>query len=101
MKESIKIFIKGFIVGISNIIPGVSGGTLAITLGIYDKIIKIISNMFVNFKENIKFMLPLVLGALFSIIALSKIINICLPDWSAELKKIIWLFWWRSRLVLS
>ena len=39
MKENIFLVIKGFIMGIANVIPGVSGGTLALTLGIYEKLI--------------------------------------------------------------
>ena len=31
--------LKGIMIGIANIIPGVSGGTMAVSLGIYDKLI--------------------------------------------------------------
>ena len=40
----IKLALQGFIIGIGKIIPGVSGGTLMITLGIYEQIINIICN---------------------------------------------------------
>ena len=46
--ESIKLLIEGFIIGIGKIIPGVSGAMLAITLGIYDKGINIISNFYIT-----------------------------------------------------
>ena len=52
MKENIFLVIKGFIMGIANVIPGVSGGTLALTLGIYEKLIKTISHFFKNLKDN-------------------------------------------------
>lgn len=42
--------IKGFIIGSSMLIPGVSGGTMAIILGIYDELIHAVS----SFKENVK-----------------------------------------------
>ena len=51
MKENILLVIKGFIMGIANVIPGVSGGTLALTLGIYERFIKAISHFFSNLKE--------------------------------------------------
>ena len=35
----IKNMAKGAVIGIANIIPGVSGGTMAVTMGIYDKLI--------------------------------------------------------------
>ena len=46
MKEKLMIVVKGFIMGIANIIPGVSGGTLALILGIYERFIGAISNFF-------------------------------------------------------
>ena len=37
--------LKGIMIGIANIIPGVSGGTMAVSLGIYDKLIGSVSNL--------------------------------------------------------
>lgn len=48
--------------GIANIIPGVSGGTLAVILGIYEKLIDILSAIWKHIKENLKFLIPLFLG---------------------------------------
>ena len=62
MKDNIILILKGFVLGIANIIPGVSGGTLAITLGIYEKLIETISHFKDNIKKNYKFLLFLVLG---------------------------------------
>ena len=35
--DNLILVLKGFVMGVANIIPGVSGGTLALTLGIYEK----------------------------------------------------------------
>ena len=78
MKKNLILIAKGFIIGIANIIPGVSGGTLMITLGIYEEVINTISHFFTNFKKNIKFILPLALGMGLSILLLSKVISVCL-----------------------
>lgn len=75
MKKSLSLVIKGFIIGIANIIPGVSGGTLAITLGLYEDLIGAISHFFTRLKENIKFLLPVALGAILSILVLSNLIK--------------------------
>lgn len=75
MKDKIVLIIKGFIMGIANIIPGVSGGTLALTLGIYEDFIKSISHFFSNLKENIKFLLPVFIGIGLSIISMSRVID--------------------------
>ena len=44
--DSLLLVIKGFFMGIANVIPGVSGGTIAIILGVYEKFIGTISNIF-------------------------------------------------------
>lgn len=52
----IKNFVKGIIIGLSTLVPGVSGGTMAIILGLYDKIIHSISSFFKDIKNNIIFL---------------------------------------------
>ncbi|MBE6146993.1 MAG: DUF368 domain-containing protein [Firmicutes bacterium] len=75
--KNIILVIKGFIMGIANIIPGVSGGTLALTLGIYEDFIGAISHFFSKIKENIKFLLPIVIGMGLSILTMSNVISTC------------------------
>ena len=74
----IMLILKGMIIGVANIIPGVSGGTLMITLGLYEEIIDTISHFFENFKKNLKFIIPIGIGMVLSILLLSKIISSCL-----------------------
>lgn len=75
MKDFIILAIKGFFFGIANIIPGVSGGTLAITMGIYEDMIGAISHFFKDIKKNLKFIIPLGIGAVASILLMSKVIK--------------------------
>ncbi len=79
--KHIVLGIKGFFIGLANIIPGVSGGTLAITLGIYEQLIGCISHIFKNLKENIKFLLPIGIGAVLSIVTLSHAISFSLENY--------------------
>lgn len=79
--EYINLFIKGIVIGIGKIIPGVSGSMLAISLGIYERIIYSISNLFKNFKENSKFLINVGLGIVIAIILISKIIVFSLNHW--------------------
>ena len=51
--EKIKLIAKGFVIGLGNIIPGVSGGALALILGIYESLLEIVNTFFKNFKKNI------------------------------------------------
>ncbi len=76
--KNLLLILKGMIIGVANIIPGVSGGTLMITLGIYEEVIDTISNLKRNLKKNIKFVLLLGIGMVLSILILSKIISTCL-----------------------
>lgn len=74
-------FLKGFIIGIGKIIPGVSGAILAISMGIYDKALHYISNFSKNKKESIKYLLPIGLGIILSIVFFSRIISFTLSKY--------------------
>ncbi len=65
----LKSIFKGMLIGIANIIPGVSGGTMAVSMGIYDRLIHCISHPFKDLKHNILFLLPIALGMGIAIIA--------------------------------
>lgn len=67
-------FIKGVFVGIANIIPGVSGGTMAVSFGIYDKILSAISNLLKDFKNSVKALFPIMVGMAFGIVSFTYII---------------------------
>lgn len=58
----IKSILKGMVIGIANIIPGVSGGTMMVAMGIYDKLIHCITHLFSEFKKSVLFLLPIALG---------------------------------------
>lgn len=70
--EYIKNILYGILIGISNAIPGVSGGTMAVILNIYDKLLYAISLK--NIKENLRFLVPVGIGGMAGIFALSKVI---------------------------
>ena len=83
MKDKIMIILKGFVFGLANIIPGVSGGTIALTMGIYEDLISSISNILKSFKKSMSLLIPFGIGALLSIVLLSKIINFTLTKYPA------------------
>lgn len=82
--NGIRDFIKGMLIGIANIIPGVSGGTMAVSMGIYDKLIHSLTNLKKEFKESIRFLLPILLGAGAAIVALSFVITFLLKEYPLE-----------------
>ena len=61
--------------GIANIMPGVSGGTLAISLGIYDRMMEAISHLFRDFKKSVRFLFPLMLGMAVGIICFTYLLE--------------------------
>ncbi|MBU4133897.1 DUF368 domain-containing protein, partial [bacterium] len=94
----INIF-KGFLIGIANLIPGVSGGTFALILGIYERLVKDINKItFKNLKalcdkghlkeafNNLDgvFVISLGAGALLSIVSLAPVIDWCLKNQPAH-----------------
>lgn len=71
----IKNFFVGIIIGIANIIPGVSGGTMAVVFGIYDELVNSITINFKKLWQNKKFLIPLFLGVGSGILLFSKAIT--------------------------
>ncbi|KAA0965217.1 DUF368 domain-containing protein [Sporosarcina sp. ANT_H38] len=67
---------RGFFMGISDLIPGVSGGTIAFILGIYDELLASISGIFSrNWKKHIGFLLPLGIGIGATLLLFSRVIE--------------------------
>ncbi|MFQ3545132.1 DUF368 domain-containing protein [Halobacillus rhizosphaerae] len=67
---------RGMLMGASDVVPGVSGGTIAVVLGIYDRLIEAVNGFFSKeWKRHLKFLLPLGIGIGISILLLSKLIG--------------------------
>lgn len=82
--NTLKDFLKGIVIGIANIIPGVSGGTMAVSMGVYDKIIHAITGFRKNLKKSILTLLPYVLGILAGIGALSYVVKYALDNYPLQ-----------------
>ncbi len=68
-------FLKGIIVGIGGIAPGLSGSVLLVIFGLYQKTVNAIGTLFKDFKKNMLFLIPLFLGFGIGVIIFSKIVN--------------------------
>ena len=89
------LFLKGFAMGLADIVPGVSGGTVAFITGIYDELLKSISSVNKEFvklllsskiKEaiehiNIKFLIPLFIGIASAILLTSRLMHYLLNEY--------------------
>ena len=71
--------LKGMAIGMANIIPGVSGGSIAVITGIYDELVDAFGNFFrTGWKKNAFFLIPLVFGVLVGNVAFARLIGFLL-----------------------
>ncbi|UOQ84263.1 DUF368 domain-containing protein [Gracilibacillus salinarum] len=67
---------RGMLMGASDVVPGVSGGTIAVVLGIYDQLIEAINGFFSkDFKKHLMFLIPLGVGIVTAIFVLAGLIE--------------------------
>ena len=95
---SLFLFLKGFAMGIADIIPGVSGGTIAFITGVYDDLIDSVSSVNkelfkklfkFQFKEvlfhvNASFLAPLLCGIATAILTMSRVVHFCLEHYPTQ-----------------
>ena len=93
------VFLRGIAMGIADIIPGVSGGTIALITGIYRELLNTLNLIDLNFfqtivkfqfkkidsKYNVNFLLSLILGITFSLVVFSQILLFLLNNFSTPL----------------
>jgi len=76
----IKNIVSGALIGIANIIPGVSGGTVALLLGVYEKLTESIGDFITSSREKkikiFKFLFQISIGVIIGILAFAKIIDL-------------------------
>lgn len=60
--------LRGVVIGLANIIPGVSGGTMMVSMGIYDTLIYCITHLFRQFKKSVLTLLPYGIGMVLAIV---------------------------------
>jgi putative membrane protein len=95
-KDQLILGLKGFGMGMADIVPGVSGGTIALITGVYDDLIKSISSVNKDFiklifqfkiKEalshlNFSFLLPLLIGIALAFITMSRVMHYFMNEYS-------------------
>tara|TARA_B100001057_G_scaffold1702_1_gene1589 strand:- start:2950 stop:3810 length:861 start_codon:yes stop_codon:yes gene_type:complete len=91
----LRVFFCGILMGIADAIPGISGGTIALLLGIYEELIGSISNFNINLFQNLKkkgikycwnringnFLLSLFSGVLLSLVSFVKLFSILIQKY--------------------
>jgi putative membrane protein len=85
MKSVLYRLICGVAIGVGGVLPGVSGGILAISLGVYEKMMLAIGDFFHSVKANFKYLLPIVLGGGIGILLTSNVLSILITRYEAPL----------------
>lgn len=78
--EKIMLLVKGFIIGAANIVPGVSGGTIMVSLNVFEDLIYAANHFFEDKKKNIKFLLNIAIGIVLALLIMSFVITYCLEN---------------------
>ncbi|MDO5043842.1 MAG: DUF368 domain-containing protein [Coriobacteriia bacterium] len=76
--------LKGILIGIGAILPGLSGGVLSVIFGVYKPLINFLSNIKNNFIANIKYFLPIFIGALFGVLLFSIAVEAAFGKYAAQ-----------------
>lgn len=80
----VKDILRGIAIGIANIIPGVSGGTMMVSMGIYDEVICAVTGVFKHFKESVRTLLPYAIGMGIGIVGLSFVIGYLFAEYPLQ-----------------
>ena len=70
MKEKVRYFIAGIFIGLSELLPGISGATVALMFGVYEKLLDFLRKF-----KNFNLILPLLFGMILSVFVFSSLIN--------------------------
>ncbi len=84
-QKPLKTILKGFTIGSAMLIPGVSGGTMAIIMNIYSELLYAVNNLRKDFKNSVLFLLTFCLGSGAGIILLSKPISYLVSHFNTEM----------------
>ena len=84
MISLLKLFGVGVFIGIANVVPGVSGGTIAVICNVYDKLIILSSLNFKRIKEAWQDILSLALGIGAGIVLFAKVITLLYRAYPAQ-----------------
>lgn len=74
-------FLKGILVGIGGIAPGLSGSVLLVIFGLYQKTVNAIGTLFKDLKKNLMFLIPLFAGFGVGVLIFSKIVDFLLNNY--------------------
>lgn len=82
--DIIRIFLIGLVIGMANVIPGVSGSTMAVVFNIYDKFVNAITLNVKKLIQNRRFVVPIVCGMALGVLLFSKLITVLYDNFPVQ-----------------
>lgn len=76
-----KNLLKGIVVGLGGVAPGLSGSVLLIIFGLYQQVLDALGTLFVDVKKKVTFLLPIVCGMGIGVLLFSKVLNFFLNQY--------------------
>lgn len=81
--------LKGILVGVGFIVPGLSGGVLAVVFGLYEPLMRFLANIRERFVRNVLFFIPVGIGGILGVVGFSAVVDWAFTNYAAQF---IWLF---------
>ena len=81
--------LKGILVGIGAIVPGLSGGVLAVVFGIYEPLLRFLANIRYKFVQNVRYFLPVGIGGVVGVVGFAAVVDYAFTHFAAQFT---WLF---------
>lgn len=80
MGQWLSLAIRGALVGVGGILPGVSGGVLCVAFGIYKPLMEVLANPFTGLKRHLKMFIPFIIGSALGFVGLAGLIGMMLQQ---------------------
>lgn len=76
----IREILRGMVIGVAGILPGVSGGAMLVAMGVYDVVIGAVNALLLDFRHSIQLLWPYVLGMLLGVLTLARLISLSMEQ---------------------
>ena len=84
LKDIVMKLLCGLAIGVGFVLPGVSGGVIAISMGLYERMLSAIRNIFSEFKRSLRFLLPIGVGGVAGVLLTSNVLKLIIERHESE-----------------
>ena len=81
---AVREFIVGIVAGIASMLPGISGATVCVAFGVYERLIRDVAHIRTYLLKDIRFILMLAIGAVVGTVLAAKVLNVMIDEYPAE-----------------